>query len=193
MFNLLRTRHKFRQIEARLQALDDATKPLLLRQQGLQDLSRQHGNREFDGLQLSLAYATEVGEFYQCLKPRWAWWSKPGMVQGINPEDLLDEAADVLHFSLISGLFYQPAHHLFRLAALDELERGGWRDAAHFLIKRNTQEPAFVLAALTKILQPFGLSHSDLLTAYEAKALVNIQRWERAAELARQEALELFL
>ncbi|GGI87012.1 dUTP diphosphatase [Deinococcus wulumuqiensis] len=155
---------------------------MLKRQAEIQRLGRMP---EPQPARIRVAKLAEVGELTQAAKPDWVWWSKSGAAKTVDPTEVLAEAADVMHFTLLETLHCgkpwpeSHAHYgqfelenpevdtplpelLLALSATDHLVRTG--------------------SLLCAIIARYGFTPDDLARAYWEKTEVNLERWREADE-----------
>ena len=153
----------------------------LLRRQA--ELQRVGGLPAPEPWQLETALLDELGELNHELKPLWAWWAKPGMGSEVNPERVLAEAADVLHFLLLRELYAEDssAEEHYRLTPL----LGDPPPSAQASLVSILQALPFVAAChLCGVVARFGYTPGDLTRAYWEKTEENLRRWREAADPA---------
>lgn len=137
--------------------------------------------------QLRTALFAELGELAQEVKPDWAWWTKAGDRREVDPDKVLNEAADVLHFALLMEL-QQPCErstghlcpmredrHNPRPMTVDRCIAGIARTAAE-----GYMHAGFIGSNLCSIVAAYGFTPEDLARAYWEKAEVNLKRWGAA-------------
>lgn len=153
----------------------------LLRRQA--ELQRVGGLPAPEPWQLETALLDELGELTHELKPLWVWWAKPGMGSEVNPERVLAEAADVLHFLLLRELYAEDAsaEEHYRLTPL----LGDPPPSAQASLVSILHALPFVAAChLCGVVARFGYTPGDLTRAYWEKTEENLRRWRDAADPA---------
>ena len=125
--------------------------------------------------EVAAAYLAEVGELANAAKRDWAWWTKPGD-RPTRREDVLAEAADVLHIWLID------ANHR-RRAMRGELSphpRYAREPLATLLARLGRGMTSHTPEVLCAVVALYGYAPADLAAAYWQKSEVNLRRWGAA-------------
>ena len=126
---------------------------------------------------VKVAQFAEIGELVQTLKPDWAWWTKPGDTREVDREQMLGEAADVLHFALLDDIAAD-----YRECLTFKIEAWEGYDLPKLIgllehQSRHSYRGYGVACALCGIIARYGFTPDDLARAYWEKTEENLRRW----------------
>lgn len=156
---------------------------LLDRQKQLQEEGVKLGQpREVSFDHLQMAYLDELGELIHELKPKWSWWKKPGGSKTVDPEQVVGEAADLLHFVLINTLerprlrdrWWVPEDEVMQV----EVKDGGklaWRCLTE--LARGIPDLDIFFTDIAHVMALVGKDVDDLVAEYFRKSEANLKRW----------------
>lgn len=123
-----------------------------------------------------LALNIELHEFFNACHKSWKYWKRKDM----NMTDVLDEAVDVIHFCMLLlnksplGSVKISEYLKGELQALDPLEdRTDVKNTMFFMIGRSVTKK---LCGVMQILDYYGFTTLDILSAYNKKNKVNFER-----------------
>lgn len=125
-----------------------------------------------------LALNVEVHEFINACFKSWKYWKRKDM----NKDDVLDEAVDVIHFSMLLlnkaplGNTEMSEYIEIELQALDPLVDRTEVKLSMFSLSGKAASVLNKLSVVLQILDYYGFSTQDILTAYNNKNKVNFER-----------------
>ena len=125
-----------------------------------------------------LALNVELHEFINaCFKP-WKYWKRKDM----NMDDVLDEAIDVIHFSMLlinknpTDTLAKSERIARKLQDSEELKHEIDVRDAMFNTSTSNNSVAVKLVRVLQILDYYGFTTQDILSAYNNKNKVNFER-----------------
>jgi len=132
----------------------------------------------FDGVSdesKNIAFITEMGEFFQAIKPTWAWWKRQDK-EFVAGDNALEELVDAMHFWLSAQPHYTIVPRVKVIATR-------YHNSQQYSIAQESMYlSVWDIVQFPLLARAIGYSEKDLYSTYIKKAKKNLWRWGRDSE-----------